>query len=337
MNLMQKKKKCKFLAYAMSEAEHLRAVGRYGVAKNHVSAYRRFGGFLESIGMKDVSFRQMTPQLLSDFEDWLKLQLICRNSSSCYLRSLCTIWNKAVRDGLATGRTATGRTYVFENPFTGTYRGRCTTRKRAINSVSIGQVYNLDIEAALTADIQKPVGTKLRAHIDRLLLSRDLFIFSFCARGMTFVDMAHLRKSEVAGGVFVYSRRKTGQRIEVRIEPLMQTIIDRHPTSTGYLFPILSDNDTPLTAYKKYRNALHLYNKSLREIGELLGIPKLTSYVARHSWATSARENDLPIPVISQALGHNSLTTTEIYLKSLESSAIDEANSALLNNVFGSL
>ncbi|MBR1932191.1 MAG: site-specific integrase [Prevotella sp.] len=328
-------KKCKFLAYAISEAEHLKEIGRYGVAKNHVSAYRRFAGFLRSIGKHDVSFKQMTPQLLSDFEDWLKSQNVCRNSSSCYLRSLCTIWNKAVREGLTTSRTASGRTYTYENPFAGTYRGRCKTNKRAVDAECIYRVHHLNIESALTANFTKPVGKKLRSHIERLQLSRDLFIFSFCARGMTFVDMAHLRKSNVRDNIITYSRRKTGQRLEVRLEPIMLSIIDRHPSASAYLFPILDDNDNELTTYKKYRNALHLYNKSLREIGQLAGISHLTSYVARHSWATTAREKDLPLPVISQALGHNSLSTTEIYLKSLEENTIDKANQNLLDYVFG--
>jgi integrase len=324
-----------FLAYATDEAKHLKEIGRFGVAKNHVSAYRRFANFLECVGMNDVPFSQMTPQLLSDFEGWLRSQNICRNSSSCYLRSLSTIWHKAERDGLIKKRTSGGRVYTFENPFKGTYRGRCKTRKRAVGADSVSRVYNLDIEAVLTADSGKPAGMRLRNRIDRLELYRDLFIFSFCARGMTFVDMANLRKDEVRDGIIVYSRQKTGQRVEVRMEPIMQSVIDRHPSSSSFLFPILDDNDSKLTAYKKYRNALRQYNKSLHEIGELTGISHLTSYVARHSWATTAHENDLPVPVISQALGHNSLATTEIYLKSLEVNAIDEANHDLLNCVFG--
>ena len=332
---MPKNMKCKFLAYAISEAEHLNEIGRYGMSKNHVSAYRRFAVFLSSVGKNDVTFKQLTPQLLSDFEGWLKSQNVCRNSSSCYLRSLCTVWHKAARDGLTTERTAGGQSYTYENPFSGTYRGRCTTRKRAVSADGISRVYNLDIEAALTVGLTKPAGKKLRSRINRLLLARDLFIFSFCARGMTFVDMVHLRKSALRDGIITYSRRKTGQRIEVRVEPIMQTVLSRHPSSSSYLFPILSDGDNAQTAYTKYRNALHLYNKSLRELGELTGLSRLTSYVARHSWATTARENHLPVPIISQALGHNSLTTTEIYLKSLEGNTIDNANHTLLNNVFG--
>ena len=314
---------CKYLAYATAEASHLKDMGRFGVAINHVSAYRRFADYLKSIGKNDIAFKKMTPCLMTDFEGWMKSQGICRNTSSCYLRSLSAIWNKAVREGLATG-----------NPFVGTYRGVAKTQKRAIDADSIFRLCSLDIESVLTEKGRKPVGKKLRQHIDRLLLSRDLFLFSFCSRGITFVDMAFLRKSDIKGSTIAYVRRKTGQRIEVSVEPLMIDILDRHHTTTPYLLPIITEQqDNPLM-YRQYQNAIHLYNKSLTELGNMLGGLKLTSYVSRHSWATIARRNDLPVSVISQALGHDSIHTTEIYLKSLDSNVINQANHAMLERLF---
>ena len=315
----------KFLNYATAEAAHLHDIGRFGVARNHACATRRFAEFLQSIGKQEVSFAKMKPALMADFEGWMKSRGICRNTSSCYLRSLSAIWNKAVREGLAEG-----------NPFHGTYRGVARTRKRSVDIESIRRLQLLDIESCLTHHGQKSVGPQLRRHINRLQFARDLFLFSFCCRGITFIDMAFLRKSDVSGPVLSYVRRKTGQLIHVYVEPLMSDIIRRHPTKSRnpYLLPILTELHDERLMYRQYQNAIHLYNKLLGELGTLLGGLKLTSYVSRHSWATTAHQQCLPVSVISQALGHDNLRTTEIYLKSLDGDLIDKANHALLEQVF---
>lgn len=321
---MQKcKKKMKFLAYAIIEAQHLKDNGRISMSDNHVCAYRRFTEFLDSIGKKDISFKKMTPQLLNDFEDFLKRRGICRNTSGCYLRSLGTVWNKAVREGLAVG-----------NPFLVTYRGVAKTRKRAVNADVIRRLIDLNIEVVLTENGSKPVGKKLHQHISQLELARDLFLFSFCSRGITFVDMAYLRKSDVVGDTISYNRRKTGQHLEVRIEKPMRDILDRHPSTTMYQFPILTEEKDATVIYHQYKNAIDVYNRYLRELGDMLGIQKLTSYVSRHSWATNARRNNTPIAIISQSLGHDSEKTTEIYLKSFDNDVIDETNKALIDQIF---
>ena len=131
-----------------------------------------------------------------------------------------------------------------------------------------------------------------------------------------------------------YVRRKTKQRMEVRVEPLMQTIIDRYPSDTAYLFPILTDTDDHRKVYQRYRYAITRYNYCLRQLGEMMGNLKLTSYVARHSGATTAHRQNVPLPVISQSMGHDSVKTTEIYLKSLEGNVIHQMNHKLINQVF---
>lgn len=324
----------KFLAYAATEIAHLRKIGRFGVANNHLTAYRRFSDFLHSEGMDDITFRRITPQLMSDFEDWMKLQGICRNSSSCYLRSLCAIWNRAAREGFTSVYSTSKKHEVYANPFAGTYRGIAKTKKRAIDIYDIKRLRSLDIERLLTDGGNIVVTTKMRQHIDRLQWARDLFIFSFCSRGITFVDMAYLRKTDVKDNVISYSRRKTGQHVEVRIEKPMQDIIDRITPSTPYLFPIVTETVNQRVIYRQYQNGISIYNKSLKELGQMLGGLKLTSYVSRHSWATTARMSNVPVSVISQALGHDSERTTEIYLKSLDNERIDAANRLLIDSVF---
>ena len=322
-----KPRRLKFVAYAYSEAIRKKSMGSLGVANNYTCATLRFVSFLATHGKKDISFKKITALLMSDFESWLRQQGCQRNTTATYLRSLRAIWGRAVKEGMADG-----------NPFVGTFRGVANTRKRAISSNDIRRLYEFDICAALKETVRKQFpehGNRFQNALRRLSMARDYFVFCFCARGMTYVDMAFLGKSSVRDGVIRYIRRKTGQQIEVHIEPLMQQIMDRYPSTTRYQFPILKDGMNVENTYKKYVSSIHLYNKSLHQLGQMLGGLPLTSYVSRHTWATSARNNHVALPIISQALGHDSEKTTTIYLKSFDSSVIDEANHNLLSNVFG--
>ena len=314
-----------FLAYAFREAERMRTLGRMGVSNNFNCAARRFAAFLSTAGMRDVTFTRMRPQLLTSFEDFLRQSGICRNTSSAYLRSLQSVYNRAVREGLATG-----------NPFAGTYRGVAKTRKRAIASDDIRRLCRLDFRRELGLRCLPNAGMRFERHVARLEFARDVFVFCFCARGLTFVDLAYLRKSDVANGTISYSRKKTGQRLQVRLEPRMQEIIRRHTAPGPYLFPVIRSWEASVQRqYQDYRNALQYYNSSLKEIGDMLGGLPLTSYVCRHSWATTAHRKQVPLSLISQAMGHDSVKTTEIYLKEIESAEIDRVNSLLINEVFG--
>lgn len=323
------KRKKQFLMYAFEEAERMRSSGRIGTSKNYMNSIRQLQKYLLTMSKKDVSFRRFSQKLLKDFEDWLRLHGVTRNTSASYLRCLHTIWNRAVAYGLATG-----------NPFTGTYRGVARTRKRAIPMTDIRRIAEFDIREALQAKFteegRKAGGRRFDKQADRLLLVRDLFVFSFCARGIPFVDMAYLRKSDVRNGSFTYCRHKTGQKLTVQIAPQMQSILDRHPSSTIYLLPILDGGGDAQHTYQSYMSALVRYDKSLRQLGDMLGLP-LTSYVSRHSWASTAQQQHMPMPYISQGLGHDSQRTTEIYLKEIDSAQIDQANRSLLNAVFGTV
>lgn len=317
----------KFLDYAFLEAEHMRTIGRIGVSNNYRCAARRFAAFLSTEGMQDISFKRMQPQLLAAFEEFLRQNGVCRNTSSSYLRSLHSVYNRAVREGLATG-----------NPFAGTYRGVAKTRKRAICVDDIRRLSRLDFRTELGFHAVPCAGKRFEQHLARLEFARDIFVFCFCSRGMTFVDLAYLRKSDLVNGTISYARKKTGQRLQVRVEPRMQEIIRKYTTRSPYLFPIIrSWEDTVQRKYQEYRNALQYYNNSLKEIGGMLGGLPLTSYVCRHSWATTAHQRKVPLPIISQAMGHDSEKTTEIYLKEIECAEIDRVNSLLLDDVFGNV
>lgn len=205
------------------------------------------------------------------------------------------------------------------HPFADVYTGIDRTRKRAISEALISQLYKLPLTN----------GTSIA-------LSRDIFIFSYCTRGMAFVDIAYLKKKNIQNGIISYSRRKTGQLLQVRIEPSIQQIIDRYASALSpYVFPILTSTDTA-QSYNEYQVAINNYNRQLKRLSMMLPMScKLTSYTSRHSWATAARNHNIPITIISQGMGHTSEKTTQIYLTMLENSVIDDANQGLIKSVIG--
>ena len=166
---------------------------------------------------------------------------------------------------------------------------------------------------------------------------------SFYLRGISFIDLAHLRKSDLKDGYLHYTRSKTRQRLTIRWEKEMQELLEKYQAQTAsspYLFPFLVDDgnksqdktiDKKKGTVRLYRNAEARISYHLRKLGTKIGIKgKLTLYVARHSWATAARDNHISISVISEALGHHSVTTTQIYLRSIKSSEVDDANARIL-------
>jgi integrase len=154
-----------------------------------------------------------------------------------------------------------------------------------------------------------------------------MFMLSFYTRGMAFVDIANLKKSSVCNGYLIYTRHKTGQRLFVKIEPCIRQIIDRYATDGDYLLPIL-------TKTTNYTNALRTQNSRLQRISKLLGLETpISTYIARHSWASLAKREGVSLQIISESMGHNNETTTRIYLASLDQSVIDNTNALLLSQI----
>lgn len=285
------------LAFMRREIELLQHGRRYGTARNYRRAMNSLAVYLEG---EDLPFRALTESLVGEYCANLERRGVVRNTVSFYMRILRSVYNKAVRQHLVE------QTY----PFRGVYTGVDRTRKRAVDERVIVRLYHLDLH-----------------HSASLMRARDYFIFSYCTRGMAFVDMAYLRKTNIRNGTISYVRHKTRQQLSVRIEPVVQQILDRYadPT-TPYVFPILRTED-PAAAFLQYQTALNYYNRQLKRLSALLGLDcSLSSYTARHSWATATRNHDIPISVISAGMGHTSERTTQIYLSLLENSVIDRAN-----------
>ena len=312
------------LVFLDLEVESLVRRNKLGLAENYQSSGRSFKHYLGTRNKKDIALRRVDEELLTAYQQWLSDRGIQKNTTVFYMRNLHAVYNKAVSQGLT----------VDKSPFANIQTNITHTEKRAVTPDLIRRISTLDIHAGLLRLGQDPTKKPFLRMCRELTFARDTFIFCFCARGLTFVDFAYLKQENIRHGHIVYERRKTGQHIEVEIQPKMRDFIDKYATYRPYLFPVLTSTHVA-AAHKQYATALRKYNKHLNKLSKMLGIDtNLTSYVSRHSWATAAYHSDIPVPHISEAMGHTSEQTTRIYLKSFESSEIDKENKRLMDGIF---
>lgn len=263
--------------------------------------------FLRYTDGNEVAWSDLTSTYMLGYEEFLMKRGLCRNSTSCYMRNLRSIVNRAIEEDYEVPR----------NPFKHVYMGVDKTVKRAIPLDTVCRIRDLDLSGHPALDF-----------------ARNVFMFAFYTRGMSFVDIAFLKKSDVIGEMITYSRRKTRLQLRVRMEPATLKIIEHFgKNESQYLLPILSDSgDVEL----QYVNAYNRVNRNVKKIGKMLGLDtKLTLYVARHAWASIAHTNNVPLSTISKAMGHDSENTTLIYLQSLDTSSVDKANSDIIRMMDG--
>ena len=315
----------RLLAFLALEVECLNRRNKLGLAENYRYSGNSFRDYLGTLHKKDVPLSGVSEELLMAYQQWLWDRGVQRNTSVFYMRNLHAVYNKAVGQGLVTDR----------KPFGQVLTNITHTEKRAVSPDLIRAISTLDISDGLVHLGQDPRKKPFQRMCRELTFSRDIFIFCFCARGLTFVDFAYLKWENIRHGNIVYERRKTGQYIEVEIQPQMRSFLDKYAVAGGpYLFPVLTSTDIK-AAHKQYSSAIRRYNKHLNRLSQMLGLDQsLTSYVSRHSWATAAYHADFPMSYISEGMGHTSEQTTRIYLKSLERSKIDGENKRLLDGIF---
>lgn len=280
----------------------LKRLGKERTAENYTATLNSFMRFRDGI---DVLLDRISSDLMMEYEAYLKKNDIAMNTVSFYMRILRAVYNRAVEKRLT----------EQQNPFRRVYTGIDKTVKRAISLKEIKRIKVLDLSMKLSLEF-----------------ARDMFLFSFYTRGMSFIDMAYLKKSDLKNGILSYRRKKTEQRLFIKWEKYMQEIISRYPTSeTDYFLPIIR---VVGDERRQYRNALRLVNNKLKEIAAMAGLQaNLTMYVSRHSWASIARSKNVPVSVISEGMGHDSEATTQIYLASLDNSMIDRANEMILRSI----
>lgn len=285
--------------------------GRLRTSETYAAAMNSFRKFLDDRvwsgrlpGDRDIMLDSITPEIMEAYEDWHRMRGNTPNTISFYTRILRAVYNRAVDAEIIDNR----------NPFRHVYTGIDKTVKRAIPLSLVKKIRSLDLSPAPSLDY-----------------ARDMFLMSFYLRGMSFIDMAFLKKADLKNGHVVYRRRKTGQRLMIKWTREMETLLGKYPTNpTEYLLPIIRKNG--INERCAYRNIGYNINHNLKKIAGKMGLDiPLTMYVARHSWASAAKSKGIPLSVISEGMGHESESTTQIYLASLDTSAVDKANALILS------
>lgn len=277
--------------------------GRISTANNYRSAKHSLQNFCNAT---DLPLSSLDRLMIEDYQVWLKRRGLMRNSISFYMRVLRAVYNRGVLQGLTTDRRP------FVHVFTGVER----TRKRAISFEDIKRLQALDLQA------DPP-----------LEMARDIFLFLFCCRGMSFIDAAYIKKTDIRDGMLIYRRHKTGQQLQIRIVDKIGSLIKRLTIpDSPYLLPVITA--AGINERRQYETGLRMINKSLKRIGEMIDLPiPLTTYVSRHSWANIAKSKGVRVGVISEALGHDCLKTTLIYLDSIGTDIIDLANDTVIDGL----
>lgn len=291
------------VAYMNKIISRMKENGQVRTSETYRSTLNRFYKFR---GGRDILIDHINRDVVESYEIWLKHKGLALNTISFYLRILRAVYYRAVEEHLTDDR----------HPFKSVYTGIEKTIKRALPIDTLKKIRITDLSMNKGMDY-----------------ARDMFILSFMLRGMSLLDMAFLKKSDLNDGKISYRRRKTGQKLTIEWTSEMQAILDKYPAHhTKYLLPIIrSQKSIPIYAYRHMNFNI---NRMLKKVGKKLHLPiSLTMYVARHSWATAAKSKGIPISVISEGLGHDSETTTQIYLASLETSVVDYANSLLLKEL----
>ncbi|MFI3239620.1 MAG: site-specific integrase [Bacteroidales bacterium] len=294
-----------FFNYMEQTIENLQSYGKERTAETYIAALRSFRRFRKD---KDIELNLLDNNIINSYYRYLFDLGIAPNSIIFYMRILRATYNRAVDDNIIPNA----------NPFKNISTKSEKTLKRAIAAKQIRAIRDLDLSKS-----------------PKIAFARDIFIFSFYTRGMSFVDIAYLRKRDLNDDTLSYRRRKTNQLLHIHWEQCMQTIVERYAhlaTHTPYLLPIITDLERD--RHIQYKTAIYTVNSKLKQIGKILKIPaNLTTYVARHSWASIAHSKNIPLSVISQGMGHDNENTTQIYLASLDRSVIDKANRLVINSL----
>lgn len=289
--------------FFLSQIEYLKKVGSQGTAANYQSTLIAFEKFL---GGRRTHFDSVDTAMLMSFERHLQQISLQPNTITFYMSNLRAVYNKAQKMG-----------YVLRgaSPFDDVSIRISKTRKLAVGIDTIRQIATADLSS-------KPI----------LDMARNLFMFSFYCRGMSFVDIAYLRLENIKGGAIHYCRRKTGQLYTIKIIPALQELIDRYSDPrSAWVLPVMTSGlvqiESEVEQYKRYRYALSKHLRSFKKLSKLLQLnDKISFNMGRHTWASIANENGVPVSVISVGLGHTSEKTTHIYLDELDNRKIDEAN-----------
>jgi len=305
-----------FCAYIEQVVKETKGKAQFGTAESYMYAG---GSFRKFLGGSDIRIDKINRELMKRYEKFLESEHKSQNTISCYMRSLRSLYNRALKDKVF---------IVDENmskPFSDVFTGNAKIPKRATGMDEISRLMKLELKedkrelnegknkapkgggSVKTAGAAKTVElaeAEKREQPLSLSMSCDMFLFCFFAQGMAFVDAANLKKENIRAGSIRYYRKKTNQQITVRLEDRMKVIIERYADpDSDYIFPVLRPYQDcgEWVKWKKSVTLLSVHNKNLAILGDMAGIEQhLTSYVARHSWTSIALEEGVSIAAISK-------------------------------------
>lgn len=302
-------------AFLDQHIEYLKSMNRSGYARTFKEMKASMLGYCKSL---DIYFSDISIEWLKGYEAYLKSRNYAMNSIGIRFRTLRVLYNYAI-----TCKVVKKDYYPFDDFKVSKMWEQ--TQKRAITKEDIKKIAALDLK------------TVTPYYSPYLELGRDLFMFSYLSAGINFTDMARLTCGNIFNGRVSYHRQKTKKLITFQLQPMAMEIVEKYRKKDArpndYIFPILDRkvHKTETQIRDRIHKALGATNKALHKIGEKLELPiDLTTYVARHSFATVLKRSGVSTAIISESLGHSSEKVTQIYLDSFENEQIDNAMQNLL-------
>lgn len=316
--------------FMMSVITDLENSGRYSTAHVYHAALKaalNYGGVA-------VRLEEITPAWLKDYQEYLLAHQLFWNTISTYMRMLRAVYNRAVDAGIVS---------YIPHHFKGVFTGRQVNHQRALEGDEMrkilsdeGELVKDQAEDNENANVENKPDTYSRHNLSWARACLELMLRF---HGMAFVDLAHLRKSDLRNGYLMIRRHKTGMPLSVEVGPEAMALLRyyAHPDpDSPYLLDILNGTFTGKQAYQEYQRVLRTLNLRLSQLSRKRGIGhRVSSYSARHTWATVAKRCGIPVEVISEALGHASITTTEGYLKQFDNRTLKNANKVIINYILG--
>ena len=292
--------------------EELKERGQIGTSYAYKGSYRVLKQFNKKKKL-NFTFSYIDVSFCKKFEDWLRAKGNKDTTISFQLRTLRATFNRAIEAKIVA---------KDKNPFTEYKLSHLNTKtmKRALSKSDIMKIMQADCTDK----------TPIRQ------LAQDLFTFSYLCGGISFIDIANLTPRNIIDNRLIYQRQKTHGGINLQLSDEAKRIISKYSDyqlSAGYLFPILHHKRhiTPMQKMNRTHKICHDINQELRTFGKELDITTdVTTYVARHSFATVLKKSGVNIGIISQALGHQDIKTTQIYLSKFDNEQVDEAMKNLL-------
>ena len=301
--ITQKHTEVMILAFGEEIMAQLREGQKHGNARVYDTMLRSVRTFLNG---KDLPMKQISFAWLKKYEAWYLSKGNSVNGLSVSLRTLRALFNRAIKQKLLTKE---------HYPFTDYSIKHEGTRKRAITSADIDRLRQFEPKTI------------------RQKRAKDYFFLSFYLMGASFVDIAFLKVKNIIGGRIEYKRRKTGRLHSIPISAPLQALLDIYlpgKKKDDFILDVIKSDD-PRKQVVNVRDELRRFNNSLKEIAELCGIEAtLTSYVARHSYATIAKYKGVPTAIISEALGHTSEEVTQVYLGSFDKKVMDKYHTLII-------